>query len=93
MIAWRVANRSPRPSTPTTSSSSRSRREDTRVTCPSLPGLVSYGGTLEEARAMAADAIEGYLECLEEDGLPLPESDPVAVPPLVDQIRVKLASK
>jgi predicted RNase H-like HicB family nuclease len=44
------------------------------VTCPSLPGLVTYGETLEEARAMAADAIEGYLECLSEDGLPLPES-------------------
>jgi predicted RNase H-like HicB family nuclease len=54
---------------------------------------VTYGETLEEARAMAADAIEGYLECLQEDGLPLPESDLVAVPPLVDQIRVKLASK
>ena len=61
------------------------------VTCPSLPGLVTYGETLEEARAMAADAIEGYLECLQEDGLPLPESDLVSVPPVVDQIRVKLA--
>lgn len=63
------------------------------VTCPSLPGLVTFGQTLEEARAMAADAVEGYLECLQEDGLPLPESDLVAVPPLVDQIRVKLASR
>src|SRR4051794_2399883 len=36
------------------------------VTCPSLPGLVSYGATLEEARAMARDAIAGYLECLRE---------------------------
>jgi antitoxin HicB len=36
------------------------------VTCPALPGLVTYGETLEEARALAADAIEGYLECLEE---------------------------
>jgi len=44
------------------------------VTCPSLPGLVTYGETLDEARAMAADAIESYLECLGEDGLPLPES-------------------
>ena len=26
------------------------------VTCPSLPGLVTYGETLEEARAMAAEA-------------------------------------
>ena len=36
------------------------------VTCPSLPGLVTHGETLEEARAMAADAIEGYPECLDE---------------------------
>jgi antitoxin HicB len=45
------------------------------VTCPALPGLVSYGETLDEARAMAAEAIRGYIECLREDGAPLPESD------------------
>jgi len=27
-----------------------------------LPGLVTYGETLEEARAMAADATRGYIE-------------------------------
>ena len=27
------------------------------VTCPALPGLVTEGDTLEEARAMAQDAI------------------------------------
>ncbi len=32
------------------------------VTCPTLPGLVTGGDTLEEARAMAADAIRGYIE-------------------------------
>jgi antitoxin HicB len=31
------------------------------VTCPALPGLVTEGDTLEEARDMAADAIRGYL--------------------------------
>jgi predicted RNase H-like HicB family nuclease len=46
------------------------------VTCPTLPGLVSYGATLDEARAMAADAIRGYIECLREDGEMVPESDP-----------------
>jgi predicted RNase H-like HicB family nuclease len=46
------------------------------VTCPALPGLVTYGETLEEARAMAADAIRGDIECLREDGEPIPESDP-----------------
>jgi antitoxin HicB len=46
------------------------------VTCPSLPGLVTEGDTLEEARAMAADAIRGYLEALAKDGLPLPPENP-----------------
>ena len=30
------------------------------VTCPALPGLVTEGDTLEEARAMAKDTIEGF---------------------------------
>lgn len=42
------------------------------VTCPALPGFVSEGDTLDEARLMAADAIRLYLESLREDGLPLP---------------------
>lgn len=46
------------------------------VTCPALPGLVTEGETLEEARAMAADAIRGYLESLAKDGLPIPPEDP-----------------
>ena len=47
------------------------------VTCPSLPGLVTEGDTLEEARDMAADAIRGYLESLAKDGLPIPPEDPL----------------
>jgi antitoxin HicB len=58
------------------------------VTCPALPGLVTYGATLEEGRAMAADAIRGYIECLREDGEPIPESDPTPAP-LVDRVSVK----
>ncbi|MCH9019134.1 MAG: type II toxin-antitoxin system HicB family antitoxin [Proteobacteria bacterium] len=42
------------------------------VTFPAIPGLVTEGDTLEEARAMAADALQGYLEILQEDGRPLP---------------------
>jgi antitoxin HicB len=38
------------------------------VTCPALPGLVTEGGTLDGARAMAQDAIRGYWESLAEDG-------------------------
>lgn len=49
------------------------------VTCPSLPGLVTEGDTLEDARAMAVDAIRGYLEALAKDGLPFPPEDPEPV--------------
>ena len=39
------------------------------VTCPALPGLVTEGDTLEEARVMAEDAIRGYIESLRKDHL------------------------
>jgi antitoxin HicB len=42
------------------------------VTCPALPGLVTEGDTLVEARAMAADAIRCYLESLKKDEMPIP---------------------
>ena len=48
------------------------------VTCPSLPGLVTEGDTLDEARANAAEAIRGYLETLAKDGQPIPPEDPVS---------------
>lgn len=60
------------------------------VTCPSLPGLVTYGETLDEARAMAAEAIGCYLESLRKDGLPLPESDTPAAP-RAEHVSVKLS--
>ena len=54
------------------------------VTCPALPGLVTEGDTLEEARAMASDAIRGYIESLRKDRLPIP-SDKA---PVKEQIHV-----
>jgi len=42
------------------------------VTVPALPGLVSEGGTLEEAREMVKDAIRGYLESLRKHGEEIP---------------------
>jgi antitoxin HicB len=58
------------------------------VTCPALPGLVTEGDTMEEAREMAEDALRGYLETLIEDGLPVP-SDKL---PIAESIEVALAS-
>jgi len=46
------------------------------VTCPALPGLVTEGDTLEEAREMAADAIKICLESLARDGETLPNVTP-----------------
>jgi predicted RNase H-like HicB family nuclease len=37
------------------------------VTSPALPGLATEGDTMEEARAMAEDALRLYLETLCED--------------------------
>ena len=42
------------------------------VTCPALKGFVTEGDTLKEAREMAKDAIQGYLESLAKDGEPVP---------------------
>lgn len=42
------------------------------VTVPALPGLVTEGRTLEEAKAMARDAITCYLGGLIKDGEPIP---------------------
>ena len=43
------------------------------VTVPALPGCVTEGDTLEEAIAMAKEAIHLYLESLLADGEPIPE--------------------
>jgi predicted RNase H-like HicB family nuclease len=56
------------------------------VTCPALPGLVTEGDSLEDARAMAADAIRGYLEVLIEDGEPIPSDNSIA-----EEIAVEIA--
>jgi len=41
--------------------------------CPSLPGCISQGKSKEEAAINIKEAIQGYIEALEEDGLPVPE--------------------
>jgi predicted RNase H-like HicB family nuclease len=43
--------------------------------CPSLPGCISQGETREQAIANIKEAIEVYVEALEEDGLPVPEEN------------------
>jgi len=42
------------------------------VFVPELPSVATQGETREEALEMAREAIEGYLEVMHEDGLPIP---------------------
>ncbi len=42
------------------------------VSVPSLPGCVTYGRTIEEARDMAQDAIKGYIASLKKHREPIP---------------------
>lgn len=43
------------------------------VTVPALPGCITQGETLEEAIAMAKDAIRLHIESLIAEGEPVPE--------------------
>jgi antitoxin HicB len=43
------------------------------VEVPDLPGCITEGDTVEEALAMAEEAIEGFLEVLKKDGDPIPK--------------------
>jgi predicted RNase H-like HicB family nuclease len=45
------------------------------VTVPSLPGCVTYGDTIEQAIAMAKEAIELYIESLKEHGEEVPKEE------------------
>ena len=43
------------------------------VIVPSLPGCISYGKNLKEAKRMAVDAIEGYVTSLKKHKEPIPQ--------------------
>ncbi len=45
------------------------------VECPSLPGCISQGETKEKAIKNIKEAIQLYVETLEEDGLLVPEEN------------------
>lgn len=45
------------------------------VFVPALPGCITWGSTLRQARRMAVDAIGGYLASLNKHGEPIPADD------------------
>lgn len=45
------------------------------VIVPALPGCISYGRTLTEAKRMAIDAIKGYIASLKKHKEPIPSDN------------------
>lgn len=58
----------------------KDKASDFGVEFPDLPGCVSAGRTLEEAKAMAAEALAGHVAMLTDMGAPVPP------PSSIDQI-------
>ena len=52
------------------------------VIVPALPGIITYGTTLEQARAMALDAIKCHLEGLLKDNEPIPGDKEIELKPV-----------
>ena len=61
------------------------------VRCNAFPELITHGRTLEEARAMAQEALELCLEVYQEEGKPIPPSDADPGKTLKEIVPVKLA--
>ena len=59
------------------------------VTVPALPGIVTQGRDLEDALAMARDAIRCHVNGLLRDGQPVPGEDE---PPQVITVAVEVAA-
>ncbi len=59
-----------------------------QVTVPLLPGLITYGRTLAEAREMARDAILCHLEGLKKDGERIPNEKST----IQEKLRVALSA-
>ncbi len=60
------------------------------VAFPAIPRLVTEGDTLDKARTMAADALQGYLEMLQEDGRPLPTENELVGEPVRERVTARL---
>ena len=61
------------------------------VTVPALPGCISYGQNLNEAKEMILDAINGYIESLTKHNEPIP-SDNDSFTSMIDVQTSKLIS-
>jgi antitoxin HicB len=61
------------------------------VRCAAFPELITHGRTLEEARAMAREALELCLEVYRDEGKQIPASDADPDKTVKEVVPVKLA--
>jgi predicted RNase H-like HicB family nuclease len=60
------------------------------VVFPTFPEIVTFGRTLDEARAMARDALRCHLEGLRKDGEAIPAETPPAGQPIREEVVVAI---
>ena len=59
-----------------------------QVIVPALPGIVSYGRTIEEAREMAQDAITCHIQGLLRDNEEIPNDPFASATPIVEDLKI-----
>jgi len=60
------------------------------VVFPAFPEIVTFGRTLDEARAMARDALRCHLEGLRKDGVEIPPEMPPPGKPIREEVVIAL---
>ena len=61
-----------------------------QVIVPALPGIVTYGRTIDEAREMAHDAITCHVQGLLKDGEEIPEDPFASDNPVIEELRIAI---
>lgn len=59
-----------------------------QVIVPALPGIVTYGRTIDEAREMAQDAIACHLQGLLKDDEEIPADPFASDPPVIEELKI-----
>ena len=59
-----------------------------QVIVPALPGVITYGRTIEEAREMARDATVTHIRGLLKDGEEIPRDPFTRETPLAEELKV-----
>jgi predicted RNase H-like HicB family nuclease len=59
-----------------------------QVIVPALPGIVTFGRTIDEAREMARDAISCHLQGLLKDNEEIPVDPFAGEPPVIEELKI-----